>query len=76
MGFLFCEARGLPFCRFNLVPLPGLADVIFRFDLIPSLPQIGRGYLGDGHLAGRFGLECSRWENQWQRVGLQADGVR
>ena len=74
--FLFYEARGLPFCRFNLAPLPGLPDVSLRLNLVPGLPQIGRGYLGNGHLAGHLVLEgirvemqyvlrCSRWAGRW-----------
>ena len=76
LHLLFREAHDLSIGRFDLVPLPGLSDIIFRFDLVPGLPQIGRRYFGNEHLTGRLVLECSRWENQWQRVGLQAGGVR
>jgi hypothetical protein len=57
-------AEGLSTRRFDLAGLLGLSDIIFRFDLVPSLPLVGRGYLGNQHFAGLLVLEGIRVEMQ------------
>ena len=64
LDLLFREAHDLSIGRFDLVPLPSLLDVVSRLDLIPRLPQIGRGYLGNRHLAGLLVLEGIRVKMQ------------
>jgi hypothetical protein len=64
LHLLFREAHDLSIGRFDLAGLLGLPDVSLRLNLVPGLPQIGRGYLGNQYLAGLLVLEGIRVEMQ------------
>jgi len=44
---LFREAHDLPIGRFDLVPLPGLSDVVFRLDPVSGFSFVCGSYFGN-----------------------------